>query len=332
MNLEAYHDFMVYFQTHKIFETQNITPQSYGSRLFCYLDNKYNKVIKEINEVVDKSIYVELKEILSHNKLMTIKDGERFYTVVLDEEFGRGGSKIAYKLNDKEAILLPNVNPCDPTRRYGGDWKYVVASEMAAAKAISGCGLLTPHLREIAVVFSKFPEIKLHVYLCQSFENLAKTQHIYICACKVDGAATWKFDKDFVFDSRIACETRFEVWDAMMESLTKDLALVNVYSIPLGGDSSCLAIIKKPEALYPQLRYFGFDFGGYTTKTPDFIIDEERIARSFRVILGSFLCNEFRAGVLDHSQTFLNTIIERYTPAVIAHIEQINSDSLPQLA
>ena len=175
--------------------------------------------------------------------------------VALNQKYGCGGSKCAYKLDAQHALVLPNPSSGIPLDL----WSSIVLKEVGMTQWLSQQGLLTPEYEPATAHFQKeCRDNGVPGYVGVSFDALSK-RGIYVYdvdSLPKRGSLPYDiFHKD-------ANPSQKEAWDCLMESLLQDIP--HVYQVgvhPADMDSIHFALIVHPcQHTAYRLRYFGYDF------------------------------------------------------------------------
>lgn len=185
-----------------------------------------------------------------------IKDtDDQVRKITVQKELGRGGSKIAYQLEDGRALLTSNGI-------FNREWGRVVLEETAMARTMEFLGMLTPFAKSVTIAQSEDAMNQgIPAYVCESFESLTEKYHWYILDSKSQ-SSTWKSQKQYLFDNE-EDELVIENWDPVMDSMCTDIAKIFMNNLGCYGDAFNLAFVdtgqQHGKTRY-QIRYFGFDF------------------------------------------------------------------------
>lgn len=175
--------------------------------------------------------------------------------VKLDQLYGCGGSKCAFKLDNKHALIIPNVRSALPA----GVWRSVVHKEVGMSQWLRQHDLLTPVYQPATVYFSKDcsgPGVL--AYYGVSFDAIRK-KGIYI----VERDSLPKEGSDLpqkIFDSS---DPSVETWKCLLQGVMQDIP--NMYRVgvkPAQMDAIHWVLIKSdscPHTPY-TMRYLGYDF------------------------------------------------------------------------
>lgn len=169
----------------------------------------------------------------------------------LREIIGKGGSKIAIKIDGGKVIIVPNHMETEEVLKY---WERLVEEEVKMGQLLQKLGLLCPKYKRASVIHD---DIHIPVLISKSFAQMANKNQIFVIDIKNPGTSIWKKGIHAIFESK---EDRLleKSWHTVLEPLTKDIAKLITYNIPTHLDSFNLAIEKRNESYV--LRYFGFDF------------------------------------------------------------------------
>lgn len=171
---------------------------------------------------------------------------------------GFGGCKVAYLVEDGQALLIPNTS-ADPLHQVKFRWKRIVKEEVAMSKFLSAIGILNPRSEMVTISFKyNCQQVSMPAYICQSFQALAENEHVYVIDQKNEESSMWKqrlFDSD---EER----NKIESWDPVVLPLVEDIKKLMRYRVYTSTDCQNMAV-QKTDSGY-VIRYFGFDFSSKT--------------------------------------------------------------------
>lgn len=172
---------------------------------------------------------------------------------------GSGGSKKAFLISGARALLLPNLDECEPSIHNATYWERVVDEEVRMSELISRMGIFSLSYQRASLALSECHEIPALV--SETFESLWETRRYKIIDLANHDSSTWIKRVDSLFESN---EQRLNEknW-AFLDSLATDIAVLIIHGIPINGDSLNVAVIEKPSKAsicQYELRIFCFDF------------------------------------------------------------------------
>lgn len=270
------------------------------------------------------------KQLSKPVSLYVLDESDQLKKEFVVKSLGRGGCKKAVQLADGRALLIPNMdsNVAEGVNTY---WPHVVSEEVQMSKYLQEIGLLGLKLEKVTIFprkGSSFPS-----YVTDSFASL-KEKNIYIIDQKNDESSTW--DKK-LFANREDREN-LEKWKPLIDPLVKDIAKLALYNLPLSGDSLNLAIVKNEDDY--QIRYFGFDFTGKTSRISmpggfrklnidnmsKNLSDDLRFAFSailWKVLFAEYSTGGFQLSLSDDGENLKKRLIETYSKNIFDEIHNL---------
>jgi hypothetical protein len=212
------------------------------------------------------SVYEKLKKIIGDRRELTgtdliyITDENGKNEKPLLEILGKGGSKIAIRISDSHALILPNMD-VDFPQTIAGRWERMVDEEVLMSNVLIRVGLLSPSSKKVSVTLTDTSRQVVPAYVCDTFESLSK-KGWFIIDTKNYRSSTWIRETHHLFQSdreRLIIEN----WDLVFNSMLSDIRTLCDYQICVEQDSLNIAVVKKAHpssASCYELRYFGFDF------------------------------------------------------------------------
>lgn len=169
------------------------------------------------------------------------------------EILGQGGDKIAIKMDNGKALLIPNYTT---TLNQEGFWDKVVEGEIQFNRLLKDQALLCPKYSQATI--SK-DGCTISAYVSESFEQLAEKKNIYV----IDVNYLTNESSKKAFSIFKKCFFKFDEmqhWKKIFAPLTQDVAKLLSCGIPIPSDSFNWAVVTTENSCH--VRYFGFDFCG----------------------------------------------------------------------
>jgi len=191
-----------------------------------------------------------------NKKFVKIVDMSQTQILKITESLGLGGSKHAWKLENGQALIVPNTALENLAKTDLKNWSRIVKEEVEMSKFLTQVDILNPRSEQVSLSFIyDGKECTIPAYTSQSFQTLAEQENLFVVDCKNHKSSTWRGQDLFASKQE---RVDLKNWDALVMPLVEDMKKIVKYDIPNNSDSSNYAIQKTTEGY--SVRYFGFDF------------------------------------------------------------------------
>lgn len=243
-------------------------------------------ISSQSNSQLNVFLYKQLNdEIGSLNPVLFIHDENGISREPLLQILGQGSNKTAFEIARGRALILPNIDH-ENVKEFAACWGRMVEEEVRVSKLAQEVGLIGSRNKPVNIS-SKLSTGSIPAYICETFEQLSRTEGWLVIDAKASNSSIWK--KGTSFFSCEAHRLNPEMWHCVLDPLLTDIVKIIRHGIPCEGDARNFAVIKAQQGF--QVRYFGFDFSDMNSplKMCDWGRDERTVRRSIDQILSRML-------------------------------------------